>query len=356
MNAKRILFIVLCALLAIMLTLAGIVIFKFVGTSTPNQPTVTTPTIPVDITPTEPPTDAPTEPPATEHVHDYVLKETVDATCTGYGWKVYTCRTCKITNMPADQRTDPLGHNYETSTVTESTCTEPGITEEVCTRCGDKTATQKEPLGHSWGYGAVHDATCTEGGGTKFTCLLCGTEEIKDQTEPLGHAFGEPTHFPATCTEDAYTLALCTREGCDAHDQVIEVGTATGHTAGTWHYQGPNEFYLHCSVCAISLRKPAGEGIAYDILLNQQQAMTDETGAAYTSHAITIGVPDDASVEAFTYTVNNYLGDENLTISYQVGVGFVMTILLDGTQQSYSINHCAPLTITISPDGIPTIE
>ena len=356
MSTKRILFIVLCALLAIMLTLAGIVIFKFVDTPDSNPTFTTTPTDPVDTAPTEPSTDAPTEPQATDHVHDYVLTETVDATCTGYGWKIYTCRTCKITNMPADQRIEPLGHNYETSTTMEATCTEPGMTEETCTRCGDKTAQQTEPLGHSWGYGALHDATCTEGGGTKFTCLICGAEEIKDQTEPLGHAFGEPTLFPATCTDDAYTLALCTRIGCDGQDKIIEVGTAIGHTAGTWHFQGSNTFYLHCSICSTSLRKPAGEGVAYDILVDQQQDMTDETGASYTCHSVTIGVADDASVENFTYTVNNYLGVENVTLSYEIGAGFVMTIGLDDAQQSYSINHCAPLTITISLEGIPTVE
>ena len=347
MNIKRILFIALCVLLATILVLTGILIFKIrplLGIADAPAPTVPTA-----------PSETPTEPESTEHVHTYELSDTIAATCDGYGWKVYKCSTCEHTHMPVDERTDPLGHNYESSTTMESTCTEPGTIEEVCTRCGNKTSTQKEPLGHNWGHGAVHDATCDAGGYTEFTCMRCGFAEQRDTTEPLGHQLENPVTFPATCTEDAYTASTCAREGCEFVDKVIEVGTATGHIPGVWHFQGPNAFYLHCDVCAAPLRETAAEGIAYEILLDHQQAATDENGAAYTLYNVTIGVLGDSSVKMFTYTVNNYLGDENLTLSYEVGVGFVMTIVLDGVQQSYSVDHCAPLTITIAADGTPSI-
>lgn len=347
MNIKRILFIALCVLLATILVLTGILIFKIrplLGIADAPAPTV----------PTEP-SETPTEPESTEHVHTYELSDTIAATCDGYGWKVYKCSTCQHTHMPVDERTEPLGHNYETSTTMESTCTEPGMIESVCTRCGNKTATQKEPLGHNWGHGAVHDATCDAGGYTEFTCMRCGFAEQRDTTEPLGHQLENPVTFPATCTEDAYTASTCAREGCDFVDKVIEVGTATGHIPGVWHFQGPNAFYLHCEVCATSLRQTAAEGIAYEILLNHQQAATDETGAAYIIHNVTIGVHGDPTVKMFTYTVNDYLGDGNLSFSYQSGVGFVMTFLIDGVEQSYSVDHCQPLTITIPADGIPYI-
>lgn len=347
MNIKRILFIALCVLLATILVLTGILIFKIrplLGIADAPAPTVPTA-----------PSETPTEPESTEHVHTYELSDTIAATCDGYGWKVYKCSTCAHTHMPVEERTDPLGHNYKSSTTMESTCTEPGTIEEVCTRCGNKTATQKEPLGHNWGHGAVHDATCDAGGYTEFTCMRCGFAEQRDTTEPLGHQLENPVTFPATCTEDAYTASTCAREGCEFVDKVIEVGTATGHIPGVWHFQGPNAFYLHCDVCAAPLREIAAEGIAYEILLDHQQAATDENGAAYTLHNVTMGVLGDSSVKMFTYTVNNYLGDENLTLSYEVGVGFVMTIVLDGVQKSYSVDHCAPLTITIAADGTPSI-
>lgn len=353
MNAKRILFIVLCVLLAVMLVLTGIVLSNFSGLLGMLNPPAPTPTEPTT------PSQAPTEPQSTEHVHDYALTETIQATCTGYGWNIYTCKTCNHTHMPTSERAEPLGHSYDAGKVTEADCTNGGFTEYTCTRCGVKDIpadAQKDPLGHNFDHGRVFVATCEEGGFTSFTCLRCGIEETKDQTDPLGHQFDDVIEYPATCTEDAYTIALCTREGCGAQDEVIEVGTATGHTPGPWHFQGPNAFYLHCSSCAYSLQETAGDGIAYDILLDHQQAMTDETGAAYIHHNVIIGVPDDASVTIFTYTINDYLGNESLTLSYQIGVGFVMTFLVDGVEQSYSVDHTAPLTITIPPDGIPTIE
>ncbi len=223
MNIKRILFIALCVLLATVLILTGLALakvgklFGFTQPPTPVESTV--------------PSTAPTEPEATQHVHDYVLTETIDATCDGYGWKIYTCQTCEHTHMPVNERTDPLGHNYEVTTVTEATCTEGGFTEYTCSRCGRKDTpadAQQQPLGHDFGHGMVTEATCTEGGSTKFTCQRCGIEEKKDITEALGHQFDSVATFPATCTEDAYTLSTCTR--CGFEEKVIEVGTATNHS------------------------------------------------------------------------------------------------------------------------------
>lgn len=347
MSTKRILFIVLCALLVIMLVLTGIAISRvgnLFGLSTTPAPTEPTPT------------ETPTEPQSTEHVHSYVLTDTIKATCDGYGWNIYTCQGCQQTHMPVSDRIDPLGHNYEAATVTEATCTEAGYAEYACTRCGKKDVPadkQQAPLGHNFDHGRVHEATCTEGGYTQFTCLRCGIDEMKDQTEALGHQYGEGVAFPATCTEDAYTISTCTL--CSAEDKVIEVGTAAGHIPGPWHFQGSNAFALHCETCAISLRTPAAEGVAYEFLLNHQQQATDENGTSYISHSITLGVAGDSTVKMFTYTIHDYLGDESLNLSYQVGVGFVMTFLVDGVEQSYSVDHCQSLTITIAADGIPSI-
>lgn len=348
MSTKRILFILLCALLVIILVLTGVAISRIGNLFGLNTtPAATEPPVPIE---------GPTEPQATQHQHSYILTDTIKATCDGYGWNIYTCQGCQQTHMPVDERMDPLGHNYEATTVTEATCTEAGYAEYTCTRCSKTDVPadkQQEPLGHNFDHGRVHEATCTEGGYTQSTCLRCGITETKDQTEALGHQYGEPVVFPATCTEDAYTVATCTL--CAAEDKVIEVGTATGHIPGVWHFQGPNAFYLHCEVCACSLRETAAEGVAYDILLDFPQAATDETGAAYTIRTVTVGVPGDSTVKMFSYTINDYLGDESLSVSYQAGVGFVMTFLVDGVEQSYSVDHCQSLTITIAADGIPSI-
>lgn len=349
MNAKRILFIVLCVLLAAILALTGIALskvgnlFGFFETPTPVETTT--------------PSEAPTEPEATQHVHDYVLTDTIAAACDGYGWNIYTCQTCSHTHMPVSERTDPLGHDYQATTVTEATCTEAGFTELTCSRCGRKDTPadqQTEPLGHSFGHGLITEATCTEGGFTKFTCQRCGVEEIKDETEPLGHQFDSVVTSPATCTEDACTVSTCTR--CAFEDKVIEVGSATGHTPGEWHMQA-GEYAKHCSICAANLQERADAGKNYSILLQPHQTLTDENGVSYTQYSVTIGVSGDASVMIFTYTVNDYLGNDTLCFSYESGIGFIMEYVNQaGENVRLTIDHTAPLTITVYPDQFPTVE
>lgn len=354
MNIKRILFIVVCVLLATILVLTGIALSKVsgvLGLLNPPAPAPTEPTVPSEV---------PTEPEATVHVHDYILTDTIDAACDGYGWKIYTCQTCQHTHMPVEERTDPLGHNYEVSKSTEATCTEAGFTEMTCTRCGRKevpTDQQKKPLGHSFDHGLITEATCTEGGSTKFTCQRCGIEEVKDETQPLGHQFETKEVSPATCTEDAYTITACTR--CAVEDKVIEVGTATGHSSSGWQIQESGEFVQLCTSCFTPLMEKADENKPYGILLNLQQVHADPSGegVAYISHSVTIGISGDVSAKLFTYTVNDYLCNDTLTLSYESGTGFIMEYTDQaGVNQRYFINHTAELTITIPLTGAPTIE
>lgn len=348
MNAKRILFIVLCVLLATILILTGIVIFKFVDTPDPTPDP--TPTEPVQTDPTEAPTEPPTQP--TEHVHEYVLTETVNATCTGEGWKIYTCKTCKLTHMPADQHIAPLGHSYDEGKIVEADCVTAGSAEYTCTRCGHVDAPadqQTAPLGHDFDYGRIFEATCTEGGGTQFTCLRCGIVEIKDQTDPLGHQFETVGSVPATCTEDAFSQNVCTREGCTAEEKIIEFGTATGHTAGEWTVLESGEIVQQCSACSTSLTVPATSE-NYTISLAYLEGITGEDGTYCIRHTVTVSAPD---ADTFSYTVfEDAPFNDTLTFTYEAGVGVIMEYSDDFGDHRYFVNHAAPLTITITSDGI----
>ncbi|MBQ9930198.1 MAG: hypothetical protein IJO72_05415 [Oscillospiraceae bacterium] len=353
MDIKRILFIALCVLLATILILTGIAVIKigsvfgFSDTPDPTEPTE--------------PTEAPTEP-ATQHVHDYVLSETIAATCDGYGWNIYTCQTCDHTHMPVSERVDPLGHDYQLSTVVEATCTEAGLTEYTCTRCDRKNTPESEqqaPLGHNWGHGQVYVATCEEGGYTEFVCMRCNLVEKRDQTEPLGHQFENAVAFPATCTEDAYTLELCSRPGCGGENKIIEENTAIGHTPDSWHTLDTGEFDLFCTVCATSLAVKADETQTYGILLDHTQVHADPSGegVSHISHTVTLGITGDSSVKLFVYTVNDYLCNDTLTLSYENGTGFVWEYTdADGVNQRFTVDHTADLTITVPLSGTATVE
>jgi len=365
MNAKRILFIVLCALLVITLIMASIVIFKLAefglfeilfpsseSESTSPKPTAPDPTVP---------SEKPTDPEATVHEHNFVLTESVKPTCTGYGWNVYTCQTCNHVHMPENERIAPLKHDYgEGKVIKEATCTEGGLTEYACTRCGhvDASASKEtEPLGHNYDHGHIYEATCTEGGYTKFTCLRCGVDELKDQTDPVGHRFEKPVSFPATCTEDAYSAIACTYEGCtEMQDKVIEVGTAPGHTPEEWTVMETGELVQKCSTCHLPTGELYGEK-DYSILFNFQQTHTDADGITYVSHTVTIGVSNDPSTQMVTYTIYDYLGNDTLSLSFQSGLGFVLEYLDQENVSHYCfINQKTPLTIMLYSDGGLAIE
>jgi hypothetical protein len=189
--------------------------------------------------------------------------------------------------------------------------------------------------------------------------MRCNLVEKRDQTDPLGHQFENAVAFPATCTEDAYTLELCSRPGCGGENKIIEENTAIGHTPDSWHTLDTGEFVQFCTTCLAPLMEDADSSKTYDILINQQQVHADPSGegVAYISHELTIGVSGDASAKPFHYTVNDYLCNDSLVLTYQQGIGLVITYTdQENVNHSYYIDHAAPLTITIPVAGAPTIE
>ena len=103
--------------------------------------------------------------PALDHVHDYVVVETVEPTCTEQGYTVYECRCGD--SYKADY-VDALGHDMgEWTVVNEPTCTEEGLRQRACSRC-DYVETETIPVidhTHSdeWSSNATHhwhECTC----------------------------------------------------------------------------------------------------------------------------------------------------------------------------------------------------
>ncbi|MCD7761015.1 MAG: 5'-nucleotidase C-terminal domain-containing protein, partial [Clostridiales bacterium] len=98
----------------------------------------------------------------TEHTHEYVATETVEATCTENGYIVYTCE-CGDTYT---EIIDATGHNY---------------VDGVCTECGAVESTEEHI--HEYVATEIVEATCTEDGYVVYTCE-CGDTytEIIDAT------------------------------------------------------------------------------------------------------------------------------------------------------------------------------
>ena len=114
-----------------------------------------------------------------------------------------------------------LGQNE--TIIKNPTCTETGIMNATCDRCGDSQTNIEIPaLGHDWDDGVVTVApTCTRPGSKHFTCNTCGDE--KDEVLfALGHAWDEgEVMVEPTCSSEGEKYHICANCG-DVKTEKIE--------------------------------------------------------------------------------------------------------------------------------------
>ena len=97
---------------------------------------------------------------------DYVVKETVLATCTKKGYSQYECKVCS-TECVADF-TNAIGHNYQNSNIIkEERCTNDGVYEQTCENCNSVRQYTKSATGHSYSPVVVDDRFKT------YECQIC---------------------------------------------------------------------------------------------------------------------------------------------------------------------------------------
>ncbi len=91
--------------------------------------------------------------PKSAHIHCYSIIETVEATCTEYGYTVGICESCGSRTAEYDI-VEPLEHDWDTGTVLiYPTETEPGKKVYTCRRCGEHLVNIMPPYGnHEYGY------------------------------------------------------------------------------------------------------------------------------------------------------------------------------------------------------------
>ncbi len=117
-----------------------------------------------------------------DHTHNFVLSETVKATCTEGGYELYAC-TCGETEKRNE--TPALGHNYETVT-TPATCEEAGSIAKTCANCGDKIEETIPALGHQAGSWEVIQEPTEEANGIRVKkCVRCGEEMAREEISAL---------------------------------------------------------------------------------------------------------------------------------------------------------------------------
>ena len=146
---------------------------------------------------------------------------TQEPTCTEEGVKECVCTRCGETKTEA---IDALGHApEETKPEVPATCEGTGLTSEiVCTRCGEVLEEQEEiaPLGHDWGDPVVTvEPRCLVPGEEVYTCERCG-EEKKETIDALGHDRVSVPDTEPTCE----TSGVRGRVVCDRCGMVLEDG------------------------------------------------------------------------------------------------------------------------------------
>ena len=146
-------------------------------------------------------------------IHDYVaVNDTVNH------MHFFQCSKC-------GEKTDLRSHSYveDESTRIEATCTEKGSYYKRCV-CGDLVRVEIAPLGHLFGYSNTKHpddkpATCTESGVENRTCTRCGFVDAVE-IAPYGHEWEnvEGTEVLPTCISDGSVDQKC--KWCDATQNI----------------------------------------------------------------------------------------------------------------------------------------
>lgn len=155
--------------------------------------------------------------------HNWVLLNSVDASCLTLGCDRYICVDCGRTEKR--DYTAQLGHAYQSIVIRDATCETDGKVLEICERCGDVRETSTPKGEHEYKTYSV-SATCTSPGYTVRECAVCGDRHIEDITSALSHDYIAKV-TAATCEAGGHTLHIC--EGCGS-SFITDYTSALGHS------------------------------------------------------------------------------------------------------------------------------
>ncbi len=153
--------------------------------------------------------------------HDY---ETVThpPTCEENGYAQQVCKRCGHGQRVEGSDVPKLGHDFKlTSAATEPTCTEEGKgAAYTCSRCQKVKQDEGKPaLGHvGFEWAVTKQPTCTEAGLEERSCSRCGAHE-QQELAALGHAWSAPEWEWADDFSSAVACSWCGRCG---EEQVVE--------------------------------------------------------------------------------------------------------------------------------------
>lgn len=147
----------------------------------------------------------------TVHVHELVLSQTTEPTCTEIGVGTYIC-SCGETRV--EVIADALGHDIEPATCTAGA---------VCRRCG--TVLGSSLGGHTCGEWQTYIAAgCETCGEDRAACLRCG-KTVRRETAPRGHTFDNGKCKKCGMADSAFGVLDFQLNGDSSGYTVIGIGS-----------------------------------------------------------------------------------------------------------------------------------
>ena len=121
------------------------------------------------------------------------------ATCTKSGYSYKKCTDCE--KMKNYNTTAALGHEEVTIASVAPTCTKTGLSEGAyCSRCSETLTAQEvvPALGHKYTSQIITPATCSESGLREYTCSRCGNS-YKEKIASTGTHVNDGTGHCGWC-------------------------------------------------------------------------------------------------------------------------------------------------------------
>ena len=158
-----------------------------------------------------------------------------------------TNERCTYTVVIGEQNDHVLGDYIVTE---EPTCTEPGYKHKECVNGDYRTPDERiEPIGHNYQESTKTPATCTEPAKTLMVCKNDSSHRYeKPDGQPLGHDIVKDAKVEPTCVKTGLTEGThCKREGCGKIFEKQEVVPELGHDYGAWVDDGNSK--THTKTC-----------------------------------------------------------------------------------------------------------
>lgn len=182
--------------------------------------------------------------------HEWVVTDSVDATCIAEGSITYTCSKCGKTKIEAVAKNE---HSYELTAQTEATCKDKATETYSCSVCGDTYTLDGEIGEHIYTRSDESvESTCEDAGTTVYVCSVCG-DTYSEEVPALGHEFSKTkvvTQEP-TCTEEGKKAYVCSRCGITKEEETVP---ATGHSTVYQTLESPTLLHQgravdYCTTC-----------------------------------------------------------------------------------------------------------